>query len=155
MATTYQGPFLIQFVGTPLSDVCLQAAYPGADAIVSIAPIDASGNTTLQQWFFGSDQRLYLNTGSMQFCLDYVNPAENGAPLIIADANLSDQTQMWGWNGGQQNASTFNNVGSPGFSIDDNGGGIAPGNQVQLWDTDNGNPNQAYTMSVIPAFAGR
>jgi hypothetical protein len=46
MATTYQGPFLIQFVGAPLSDVCLQASYPGVDATVAIAPIDTSGKTT-------------------------------------------------------------------------------------------------------------
>ena len=39
MPTTYQGPFLIQFVGEPLSDVCLQAGYAVVDASVTIAPI--------------------------------------------------------------------------------------------------------------------
>lgn len=159
MPTTYQGPFLIQFVGAPLSDVCLQAQYSGVDATVTIAPIDANGNTTLQQWFLGSDQRFYLNTCTnptdpLLVCLDYINPAENGASLIMADVVPSDQTQMWNWNG-QQNTSTFSNVGSPGFSIDNNAGGVRTGNQVQLWVTQNGNNHQVFAMTVIPAFAAR
>jgi hypothetical protein len=112
----------------------------------------------LQQWFFGSDQRFYLNTRTnptdpLLFCLDYINPAANGAALIMANVAPSDQTQMWGWNGGQQNTPTFNNVGSSGFSIDNDSGGIGTGNKVQLWETQNGNDHQAFAMSVIPAFA--
>jgi hypothetical protein len=154
MATTYQGPFLIQYVGTPMSDVCLQAAYPGVDAAVTIAPIDTNGNTPLQQWFLGSDQRLYLNTDPVQFCLDYPNPATNGASLQIASVVPSDQTQMWQWNG-QQNVPTFSNVGAKGFSIDINNGDTGPGSKAQLWGTGNGNDHQAFAMTVIPAFAGR
>jgi hypothetical protein len=154
MATTYQGPFLIQWVGSPLQEVCLQAAYPGQDAFVTINTIDPTGNTSLQLWLYGSDERLYLYAGSgstPKYCLDFTNPAQNGQPLMLNAVTPSDQTQQWTWNGAS-NTSTFNNIGAQGFSMDNDGGGIRAGNKIQLWQTAN-NANQDYVMALIPALA--
>ncbi|MEA2491343.1 MAG: hypothetical protein QOH21_3135, partial [Acidobacteriota bacterium] len=76
-----------------------------------------------------------------------------GAALVIANAVPSDQTQMWSWSG-QQNTSTFTNVGYPAFSVDNNAGGVNTGNQVQIWST-TGSPNQVFAMALIPALAGQ
>lgn len=150
-----EGPFLIQFIGSPLADVCLQAANGGPDALVTIAVIDTTGAQILQQWLYGTDGRLYLNNPNLTpfVCLDYTNVPQNGVALQLSPITPADETQQWTWSG-QSNTSTFTNVGNASFSIDVEGGVTTAGTKVQIWQQLN-NANQVFALAFIPAFAGK
>lgn len=147
-----KGKFLIQFNGVGAQMVCLQAAYAGEDAPISIAPVDPAGTTPLQQWSLGDDGRIYLFTaaGNEQFCVDFPQPPQNGQPLLLSLVQASDSSQQWQFHG-DSNMSTLTNVGLPSYAIDNDGGGLEPGNRVQVWQVSN-NTNQAWIFAVIPTL---
>jgi hypothetical protein len=150
--TTFQGPFLIQAIGQPQAQVCLQATYDGVNATVQIQPIDATGKTLRQQWLYGSDQRLYLNATTPKHCIHFDVPAQDSQALLLADVVPSDQTQQWAWSN-VANSPTIINVGAQPYVMDNADGGTSPGNTVQIYTGQGSNSNQYFAMVLIPALA--
>ncbi|HEX7722974.1 MAG TPA: RICIN domain-containing protein [Pyrinomonadaceae bacterium] len=147
-------PVVIAWTGPGLTNMCMQAAYSGVDAQITLAPIqwDPPAGQSSQLWQFGDDRRIYVYTADNpgQFCLDFPNPPQNGQPLTLNDVIASDQTQMWDWNSHPQ---TLANVGAPGFYADDDGGGRNPGTKIQIWTgTGSGNANQVWTPLLMPTY---
>ena len=148
---TFSAPFFLRFAGNFYASVCAQAQYAGANAPITIAAVDPTGQTPNQQWSMGSDGRIYLwgGTAPTQFCIGFVQPQENGQPLQLMTADQSDQTQQWVWS---HTMTCLLNVGAENFAIDDENGDTAAENKIQLW-TNLENSNQAWVFQLLAGSA--
>ncbi len=154
---TLQPPVLLTFGNIP-AQMCAQAASAGSRSLVLLQPIDHTGQTTLQQWQFGSDGRIYLNTPGLNtpgapasLCLTYQGEPENGEPLGIAATDPTDPTQVWQW---INNQTSLQNMGASqsgtAFVIDNSAGSTSPGNRIQIWAFFN-NGNQIWVAQAVPS----
>jgi hypothetical protein len=149
MPPTLKGPFIIRWNGVATPDMCLQAAYGGVDAIVSLQPMDFTASNELQLWQVGDDNRIYLN--NTPHCLDFVNPPQNGQVLQLSEVIATDETQKWDLS---RLPPALVNIGASGttlYMIDNSGGGTGAGNKVQLWNQA-GNDNQRWSFVVVPSI---
>ena len=147
-------PLVIAWTGPGLTNMCMQAQYPGVDAPITLQPIrwNPPAGESSQLWQFGDDGRIYVYTPDTpaQFCIDFPNPAQNGQPLTLNSVIGSDQTQTWNWD---SNPQTLANVGAPGMYADDSGGGRNPGTKIQIWGgSGSGNGNQVWTPLMMPTY---
>jgi hypothetical protein len=144
-------PLVIAFIGAGATNMCLEAAYEGPDALITLQPIEWNpppGTRKLQLWQFGDDSRIYLYSqgGPAELCMDFPHPARNGQPLQLSDGITLNVTQEWDWN---TKPSTISNRGALGFFIDNMCGETMPGNRIQIWAS-GGNANEDWTTLIMP-----
>lgn len=151
---TLTAPVVLAYGGQVTSKMCMQAQDAGTNALITLQPIDYSGNTPLQLFQFGNDGRIYLynsqNPSAPAFCVTFQGPAEDGAPIALAKPDNSDQTQVWRW----QNNLNLVNVGassSTTFVIDDDHENTGKGNKIQLYGSNGTGAQLWITVLLVQA----
>ena len=137
--------YILQFIANRGFCLGVQQASPGSNVILS--NLQGVGNKTTQ-WELDPNSGVISLAADPSLCLDIQgNAPADGVPLIVAEPVLGRLTQIWNWVGSPP---FIMNIGAPNFCVDNNNGGTAPGNRIQLWGQGNGNTNQQWTKLSVP-----
>jgi len=149
-SVTYSQPFILLWLGNTAhghAGYCAQASYAGVEGVVQLQTVTQA---SLQQWVFGSDQRIYLYSstlsGQAPLCMVILDGTiANGTAIHLDAVVASNKAQMWKYN--WQNH-TIASQASSGYAIDDSGGGTGAGNKIQLWQA-TGGANQIWCPQLL------